>query len=123
MPEVEFKLRIIAQSEIASRGGTARAKPPKHRCSSLEINYSPQTTIISKMLPHSRLGYGVVLLLVEVLDCGVACDGCCPPPPPPAMPLIFEFWFVGVLLELVELLVGELLFPGFSCFPGPPLRR
>ena len=33
MPEVDFKLRIIAQSEIASRGGTARAKPPKPKCS------------------------------------------------------------------------------------------
>ena len=47
-----------------------------------------------------------------MLDCGVACDGCWPPPPPPAMPLIFKFWFVGVLLKLAELLFGELLFPG-----------
>ena len=49
---------------------------------------------------------GVVLLLAEVLDCGVACNGCCPPSPPPAMPLILDF-------RLVKLLVVESLFPGF----------
>ena len=54
-----------------------------------------------------RLFVGVVLLLAEVLDCGVACDGCWPPPPPPAMPLILDFRFV-------KLLVVESLFPGFS---------
>ena len=50
--------------------------------------------------------------MAEVLDCGVACDGCWPPPPPPAMPLILKFWFVGVFFALVELLVVESIFPG-----------